>query len=167
MLAAGETLEDRALGHAVEIAINQGMLDEVALFDLPLEIGTVEKEIMDTVDLTGSHWSRRRGHHVPGIRVDIAQLFDHRVLAHARWPRNDEHACGLTLDQLSNLGVALSAECCDLRVDRSMVGGYCDVIQFGLLRQDAVTPEVVARRWVRRVRRDDGPGRFILICLTF
>ncbi len=84
VLAAGETLEDRALGHAVEIAVNQRMLDEVAFFDLPLEIGTVEKEIMHAVDLTGSHWSRGRGHHVPGIRVDIAQLLDHRVLADAR-----------------------------------------------------------------------------------
>ncbi len=123
--AFGEGIDDRALGHAVEVAVDKRALDEVTGLDLGLEVLAVDEEIMLSMDFAESHRARGRRHHVSGIGVDLSQLLDHGILADARRSGNDEDLWCSGVQDPGNVDVAMIAKRLDKCVTIQRRGGSC------------------------------------------
>ena len=55
VLPVGKALLDRRSRDAVEVVVDQGVFDELAVRDLSLEIGAFEEPIVNAVALAGPH----------------------------------------------------------------------------------------------------------------
>ncbi len=80
----------RRYGRAVEIAVVRRVLEKRPFANQSFELVPADEVVVDTVDLTWSRRASRVRHRVSKIGVELEQPFDHRVLADAGRPRDDD-----------------------------------------------------------------------------